>query len=151
MKILILGGTRFFGKKLVQLLIEDGHDVTIATRGNVQHTFDQKVNQVMLDRKNANALKEAVGDENWDIIYDNICYSPNEALSACEIFEGKTKKYILTSTLSTVDTYLNLIFLKRPLIHLIMKLDTEARMIFPMVKENVKQKQFSFKKQNSLL
>ena len=106
MKILVLGGTRFFGKKLVQLLIEEGHDVTIATRGNVQHTFGQKVNQVIVDRTNAESLKKAVGNENWDIIYDNICYSPNEALAACELFEGKTKKYVLTSTLSTVDQQL---------------------------------------------
>lgn len=103
MKILVLGGTRFFGKKLVQLLIEEGHDVTIATRGNVQHPFGSQVKQVKVDRKNASSLKDAVGEEHWDIVYDNICFSPNEALAACEIFDGKTKKYILTSTLSTLD------------------------------------------------
>lgn len=103
MKILVLGGTRFFGKKLVQLLIEEGHDVTIATRGNVQHSFGTQVKSVKVDRQNAGSLKKAVGEESWDIIYDNICFSPNEALAACEIFNGKTKKYILTSTLSTLD------------------------------------------------
>ena len=106
MKILVLGGTRFFGKKLVQLLVEEGHDVTIATRGNVQHTFGTQVKQVKVDRKDTNSLKLAVGEENWDVIYDNICFSPNEALAACEIFDGKTKKYILTSTLSTLDQQL---------------------------------------------
>lgn len=33
MNILILGGTRFFGKKLVDLCIQNGHNVTILTRG----------------------------------------------------------------------------------------------------------------------
>lgn len=33
MKILVLGGTRFFGVHLVNALLEDGHEVTIATRG----------------------------------------------------------------------------------------------------------------------
>lgn len=106
MKVLVLGGTRFFGKKLVQRLLDQGHDITIATRGNTQSTFGEKVNQVIVDRTNASSLKEVVGHEYWDIIYDNICYSPNEALAACEIFEGKTKKYIFTSTLSTSDQQL---------------------------------------------
>ena len=103
MKILVLGGTRFFGKKLVNLLIQEGHDVTIATRGNVQHDFGEKVKQVKLDRKNADSLKQAVGEENWDIVYDNICFSSNEAQATCDIFEGKIKKYVFTSTLSTLD------------------------------------------------
>ena len=30
-KVLVLGGTRFFGKHLVEVLLQDGHDVTIAT------------------------------------------------------------------------------------------------------------------------
>ena len=32
-KILVLGGTRFFGRKLVERLLKEGHDVTIMTRG----------------------------------------------------------------------------------------------------------------------
>lgn len=106
MKILVLGGTRFFGKKLVQRLIDGGHDVTIATRGNTQNVFGKKVNQVIVDRTNASSIKEAVGHENWDVIYDNICYSPNEALATSEIFNSKTKKYVFTSTLSTFDQQL---------------------------------------------
>ena len=32
MKILVLGGTRFFGIPMVEELIQQGHEVTIATR-----------------------------------------------------------------------------------------------------------------------
>ncbi|MED1852411.1 NAD-dependent epimerase/dehydratase family protein [Brevibacillus borstelensis] len=31
-KVLVLGGTRFFGKRLVKGLVDSGYDVTIATR-----------------------------------------------------------------------------------------------------------------------
>ena len=102
-RILVLGGTRFFGKKLVQLLIEDGHRVTIATRGKTPNPFGEKVEQILIDRTNKEALKKAVADREWDIVYDNICYSSNEAFAACEIFKGKTKKYVFTSTLSTYE------------------------------------------------
>jgi hypothetical protein len=33
-------------------------------------------------------------------VYDNICYSPAEALHVCEVYAGKVKWYIFTSTLS---------------------------------------------------
>ncbi|KGR74412.1 NAD-dependent epimerase/dehydratase family protein [Ureibacillus sinduriensis] len=104
-KILVFGGTRFFGKKLVELLISEGHEVTIATRGQTRHSFGEKVNHVIVDRTNRDGLASTFAKGDWDIIYDNICYSPNDALAACEIFEGKTKKYVFTSTMST---YVNL-------------------------------------------
>ena len=100
-KILVFGGTRFFGKRLVEILIEEGHSVTIATRGKTAHSFGEKVNQLIVDRTNKGELAAAFADTEWDIVYDNICYSPNDALAACEIFEGKTKKYVFTSTMST--------------------------------------------------
>ncbi|MGH4123418.1 MAG: NAD-dependent epimerase/dehydratase family protein [Clostridium sp.] len=34
MNILVLGGTRFFGVHLVDNLLKNGHQVTIANRGN---------------------------------------------------------------------------------------------------------------------
>ena len=33
MKILVIGGTRYFGIHMVNKLLEQGHAVTIATRG----------------------------------------------------------------------------------------------------------------------
>ncbi|MDN4494518.1 NAD-dependent epimerase/dehydratase family protein [Ureibacillus aquaedulcis] len=100
-KILVFGGTRFFGKKLVEYLIAEGHEVTIATRGKTEHSFGEKVNHSIVDRTNKDDLASAFANAQWDIIYDNICYSPNDALAACEIFDGKTKKYVFTSTMST--------------------------------------------------
>ena len=39
MKILVVGGTRFFGIPMVNALINAGHDVTVATRGNNALSF----------------------------------------------------------------------------------------------------------------
>ncbi|HWK24290.1 MAG TPA: NAD-dependent dehydratase [Ureibacillus sp.] len=99
-KILVFGGTRFFGKKLVEKLIEE-HEVTIATRGKTKHDFGDKVNHVIVDRTCKEEIEATLGNTKWDIIFDNICYSPNDALVACEIFEGKTEKYVFTSSMST--------------------------------------------------
>ncbi|MEW9107334.1 NAD-dependent epimerase/dehydratase family protein [Paenibacillus sp.] len=99
-KVLVLGGTRFFGKKLVHLLIQEGADVTVATRGHTVDSFGDQVKRLQLDRTDPEQLRAAVADTEWDVVYDNICYHPQEAFQACEIFVGKVKRYIFTSTLS---------------------------------------------------
>ncbi|MGE6911620.1 NAD-dependent epimerase/dehydratase family protein [Lysinibacillus fusiformis] len=103
MNILVLGGTRFFGKKLVELCIVNGHDVTILTRGQSGNPFGTAVKQLIVDRDNHDALENALAHTTWDIVYDNICYSPNEAHTICELLKGKTKKLVFTSTLSTYE------------------------------------------------
>lgn len=101
-KVLVLGGTRFFGKRLVQLLVEAGADVTVATRGLTQVELPASVKRMTLDRDDVHSLAVA-GEEQWDVVYDNICYSSQNAMDACKVFRGKVGKYVLTSTLSVYD------------------------------------------------
>ncbi|MGF7049889.1 nucleoside-diphosphate-sugar epimerase [Paenibacillus sp. DS2015] len=103
-RVLVMGGTRFFGKRLVQVLLDDGAEVTIATRGHTDDSFGDTVERLIVDRENYESLAGAVKDREWDVIYDNICYSPQDALNACEIFAGKVKKYIYTSTMSVYES-----------------------------------------------
>lgn len=100
---LVLGGTRFFGKKLVERLIKAGHTVTIATRGQAQNPFGDAVEHLQFDRTDAAAFEAAVDGRAWDIVYDNICYSPNDAREAVRILEGKAGKLVFTSSLATYD------------------------------------------------
>ncbi|WP_018752483.1 NAD-dependent epimerase/dehydratase family protein [Paenibacillus sanguinis] len=103
-KILVFGGSRYFGKRLVNLLIQQGrHDITVITRGQAELQLEGPVRHLRVDRTDESALQAAVGSETWDIIYDNICFLPREALSAIRIFKGKVKRYILTSTLSVYN------------------------------------------------
>ncbi|MBS4174750.1 NAD-dependent epimerase/dehydratase family protein [Bacillus sp. FJAT-49736] len=101
--ILVLGGTRFFGRKLVELLLEEGHNVAILTRGQSGNPFGDKVEHIVADRLNKEELSQKIDGRVFDIVYDNICYSPNEAYSFCELFNGKIKKLVFTSTLSTYE------------------------------------------------
>jgi nucleoside-diphosphate-sugar epimerase len=102
-EILVLGGTRFFGRKLVEQLLEEGHQVTIITRGQLANPFGESVKHITVDRSNREALAKAVEGQTYDVVYDNICYSPNEARAFCDIFNGKIKKLVFTSTLSTYE------------------------------------------------
>ena len=101
--ILVLGGTRFFGRKLVEKLIKEGHNVTIMTRGQSGNPFGDKVEHIVVNRQDKEALANAVEGRTFDIVYDNICYSPNEAMQFCDVFNGKIGKLVFTSTLSTYE------------------------------------------------
>ncbi|MDT3426334.1 nucleoside-diphosphate-sugar epimerase [Paenibacillus forsythiae] len=103
-KILVLGGTRFFGKRLVERLLENvDNEVTMLTRGHAPDLWGDRLRRVHADRTHPEMLASAVGDQVWDIVYDNICYSPDEAAAACRIFKDTAKRYILTSSLSVYD------------------------------------------------
>ncbi|MFJ8064705.1 NAD-dependent epimerase/dehydratase family protein [Psychrobacillus sp. NPDC096426] len=99
-KALVIGGTRFFGVHLVEALLAKGFEVTIATRGKTQDPFSTKVNRIIVDRLDLGQFKERCGNETWDIVFDQICYSSQEALDAIEVFHDKTKKYVFTSSKS---------------------------------------------------
>ncbi|GGH19278.1 NAD-dependent epimerase/dehydratase family protein [Paenibacillus segetis] len=102
--ILVLGGSRYFGKRLVDLLLHEGiHNVTVATRGLTEVNYDGPVQRLILNRTDQQDLKKAAVAGPWDVVYDNICYSPNDALAAIDTFDGQVGRYILTSTLSVYD------------------------------------------------
>ena len=103
MKVLVLGGTKFFGKRLVEKWIKAGEEVTIGTRGLTDDPFGDKVRRLTLDRSDRNSLKKAAGSEQWDIVYDQIAYSPDDAWHAIEAFGEHIKKYIFTSSMSVYD------------------------------------------------
>jgi nucleoside-diphosphate-sugar epimerase len=99
-KVLILGGTRFFGKRLVEQLLRDQVDITILTRGNSSDLFGDSVKRLLADRTDPVALRNVLGSSTFDVVYDNICYTRQEAEDAVQLFTGHIGKYIVTSSLS---------------------------------------------------
>lgn len=85
---------------MVQLLIEQGIEVTLATR---EDDFGNDVKRITVDREDAQALFASVKGKSYDVVYDQVCYAPNEAIAACDIFDGLTDQYILTSTMAVYD------------------------------------------------
>lgn len=103
MEILVLGGNKFFGKKLTAKLIEGGHDVTLLNRGNVDDGFGEQISRIKCDRNNAEMFQQLLADTKWDVVFDQICFDYDTAKNACEVFKGKVKKYIFTSTKSVYE------------------------------------------------
>jgi nucleoside-diphosphate-sugar epimerase len=100
---LILGGTQFVGKRLVQLLVNEGVEVSIATRGKTADPFGNQISRLVIDRENAETLKSAVKDKKWDVVFDQTCYSSQEALDSLKALAGKVEKYVFTSSQAVYD------------------------------------------------
>lgn len=83
MKVLVLGGTRFFGVHMVNSLLSKGHNVTIATRGKTKDIFEDE----LLDFKNKYGFK--------------VNYSLEEILFKCALEINTTE--LFTDTISTLN------------------------------------------------
>jgi nucleoside-diphosphate-sugar epimerase len=100
--ILVIGGTRYFGKLLVQRLVRAGHRVTIATRGYAPDPFGSRIERIRVDRRNETAMRAAFAGKRYDLVFDQMCYSPLDAAIAVRTFAGKVGRYVMTST---IDVY----------------------------------------------
>ncbi|CAL5229924.1 g13349 [Coccomyxa viridis] len=82
-EILMLGGTRFIGVYLARQLVEQGHSVTLLTRGKKDITFQipddtddsyaqykSAVKHIAADRKDKDALAEKLSSKKFDVVYD---------------------------------------------------------------------------------
>lgn len=99
MNVLVLGGTRFFGKDIVRLLYDAGHMVGVFTRGITIPTDIPPVQFIQGDRENIADLERAAQAEHWDVVIDNIAYNATHVRGALKAF-SKVSHYILCSTIS---------------------------------------------------
>lgn len=99
MTIFIIGGTGFISRRLVDFLLEDGHEVTTLTRrgGEFDHP---RLRSLKGDRNDRSVLQEAVGGRTFGAVFDMIAYEPEQSRIAAEVFRGRTRRFIHCSTIS---------------------------------------------------
>jgi nucleoside-diphosphate-sugar epimerase len=98
MKVLVIGGNRFFGRRLVELLLAAGDDITLLNRGRHPDPFGDRVRRIPCDRKDEAALVGAARNDSWDAVVDQVAYDAHDARVAVRAFAGRTPLYLFTST-----------------------------------------------------
>ena len=98
MEMLVMGGTRFNGLHLVQELVRYGHNVTILNRGVTEAPVPREVRRLYADRKDHQQLKEVLGSEEFDVVFDISAYVLEDVESMVDIFEGRAGHYIFASS-----------------------------------------------------
>ncbi|WP_315789470.1 NAD-dependent epimerase/dehydratase family protein [Fischerella sp. JS2] len=97
MRILIVGGTRFIGVYLTQVLVQQGQEVVLFNRGNRPLPVEG-VGQITGDRTDATQLKEKLSKENFDAIFDNNGRELTDTQPLVEIFQDRVQKFIYMSS-----------------------------------------------------
>lgn len=100
-KILVIGGSRYFGKDLVTLERDAGNEVTVLNRGSVAPP--RGVAHLVADRDDEAGLLAALGERTFDVVFDQVCYTPRQASLARRAFAGRTGRYVMTSTMEVYD------------------------------------------------
>ena len=98
MRILIMGGTRFIGVYLTQLLVEQGHEVVLFNRGNRPAPSLEGVGQIIGDRTDATQLKAKLSQENFDVIFDNNGRELTDTQPLAEIFQERVQHFVYMSS-----------------------------------------------------
>ncbi len=97
MRILIMGGTRFIGVYLTKILVNQGHDVVLFNRGKKPAPVAE-IQQIHGDRTDSAVLKEKLGNESFDAIFDNNGRELSDTQPLAEIFQGKVQHFVYMSS-----------------------------------------------------
>ena len=103
-RVLVIGGTLFIGRALVERLLERGDDVVIMHRGRGT-PFGARVEEIRCDRTDIAAVQRALGGARFDVVYDNVfdwqrgTTGDQVAAAAMATAEG-LRRYVFTSSVA---------------------------------------------------
>src|SRR6478672_1279078 len=101
MRLLILGGTRFLGRHLVELALDRGDDVTIFTRGRLPVPWGDRVTALIGDRDpRISPGIDALTGGAWDAVVDCSGYVPRVVEASARLLSSRTKRYVFVSSMS---------------------------------------------------
>ncbi|MBX3120337.1 MAG: NAD-dependent epimerase/dehydratase family protein [Fimbriimonadaceae bacterium] len=101
MRLLVLGGTVFLGRHIVEAALADGHEVTLFHRGERGgDLFSGQVERILGDR--TKDLDRLAGQK-WDIAIDTCGYLPGVVRQSAEALKDSVGAYLFISTISVYD------------------------------------------------
>jgi nucleoside-diphosphate-sugar epimerase len=67
---MVIGGTRFVGLRLVKILAEYGHDITLLNRGKTQVDLPSGVKRLYADRRNPTEISQVLKSQDFEMVCD---------------------------------------------------------------------------------
>jgi 2'-hydroxyisoflavone reductase len=111
LKILVIGGTKFIGRLMVNELSRAGHEIYVLHRRS-RHPFSKRVHNLIADRNDVASVRKAVGSTQFDAVYDNAYDWERGTTSAqieatAQIFDGRVSRYVFMSSVAAYGDGLN--------------------------------------------
>jgi 2'-hydroxyisoflavone reductase len=97
MKLLILGGTKFLGRYLVEEALARGHEVTLFNRGQLNPELFPEVEKLRGDRDGG---LDALRGGRWDAVIDPSGYSPRVVRDSARLLSDAAEHYTFVSSQS---------------------------------------------------
>jgi 2'-hydroxyisoflavone reductase len=102
MRILMIGGTRFLGRHLVESALARGHEVTLFNRGKTNPDLFPHLETILGDReKDINKLEGRI----WDAVIDVAGYLPRIVRLSAEMLKSNVGRYVFISSISVYDNF----------------------------------------------
>ena len=99
MRLLVLGGTRFVGRALVEAGLDRGWQVTALHRGRTGRPAEP-VEVRHADRTDPVALARALADDTWDAVVDTWSGAPQVVARSAGLLAGRVARYDYVSSAS---------------------------------------------------
>ncbi|MGZ4393329.1 MAG: NAD-dependent epimerase/dehydratase family protein, partial [Gaiellaceae bacterium] len=93
-ELLVLGGTKFLGRHVVDAALAGGHDVTIFTRGRTNPDLFPDVEHLVGDR---DGELDALRGRTWAGVVDTSGYVPRILRQSAELLRDAVGRYVFVS------------------------------------------------------
>ena len=100
MRVLFIGGTGIISSACSQRAVEHGIDLVLLNRGQTSRPVPDGVRVIEGDVRDEASLREAVGDETFDVVVDWIAYTPEHVEADLRFFRDRTRQYVFISSAS---------------------------------------------------
>lgn len=100
MKILVLGGTQFVGRHIVEALLDGGHSASILNRGRTRDELPAQVERLRGDRDRGPAGLQALTGRAWDACIDVSGFTPRRVRPSAEKLRDHVGHYVFVSAVS---------------------------------------------------
>ena len=96
LRILVIGGTKFLGRALVDVAFGRGHELTLFTRGRTDPGLFPEAEHLRGDRKSD---LSALAGRTWDAVIDTSGYVPADVRASAELLRD-SGRYVFVSSVS---------------------------------------------------
>ena len=107
MRALVLGGSVFVGRRLVEALAAGGHDVAVLNRGQTATDLPAGVQRLVADRTDPASMHAALGGTTWDVVYDVSGFvmvaGGSDIAGLIELLDGRVGHYVFVSSIMAYD------------------------------------------------
>jgi nucleoside-diphosphate-sugar epimerase len=94
-KVLIVGGSGFVGRRVVQAFLATSSIVSVLNRGTKPIASTE---QLIADRNDGAAVQRALLGKSFDVVIDTNCYAPEQAAVLAKVLEGRSERLVIISS-----------------------------------------------------